>query len=215
MKGFSLMGDIMLLNVLFIVCSLPVLTIGASASALYTVTLRLAEGDDRGIWKPFFRAFRSNFGKATGEWLILLAAIFLEYVGISILTQYPDRFPVPVGSVYLLVGLAILLVGSWIFAVQAKFENTVFGCFRDAFLIGMIHPGKSLCIMILTALFPAIVLFFSEIFLVTLLVWLLFGFSGTALINSRMMNRAFEKVIREKEENRIPETGEEQTTGGK
>ena len=214
MKGFSLMGDIMLLNVLFIVCSLPVLTIGASASALYTVTLRLAEGDDRGILKPFFKAFRCNFRMATGEWLVLLAAILLEYFGISILTQFPDRFPFPVGSVYLLVCLAILLVGSWIFAVQVKFENTLFGCFRDAFLIGMIHPAKSLCIMVLTALFPAIVLFFPQLFLITLLAWLLFGFSGIALLNSKMMNRAFEKVIREKGGSKGTETEQEHTTGG-
>ena len=52
-------ADMVLLNLLWLLCSLPVVTIGASTVALYTVTLRYPE-DDSGLAKLFFLAFRNN-----------------------------------------------------------------------------------------------------------------------------------------------------------
>jgi len=60
------------LNLLWIICSLPVFTIGASTTALYTVTLKMADDNESEITKTFFRAFRDNFPQATRIWLILL-----------------------------------------------------------------------------------------------------------------------------------------------
>ena len=61
------------LNILWLICSLPVFTIGASTTALYYVTLKMAEDRDEGLTGMFFRAFRQNFVPATKIWLILLA----------------------------------------------------------------------------------------------------------------------------------------------
>lgn len=48
-------------------------TIGASTTALFYCTLKMAEDRDEGLTRMFFRAFRSNFKPATKLWLILLA----------------------------------------------------------------------------------------------------------------------------------------------
>lgn len=61
------------LNILWLICSLPIFTIGASTTALFYCTLKMAEDRDEGLTRMFFRAFRSNFKPATKLWLILLA----------------------------------------------------------------------------------------------------------------------------------------------
>lgn len=61
------------LNILWLISSLPIFTIGASTTALFYCTLKMAEDRDEGLTRMFFRAFRSNFKPATKLWLILLA----------------------------------------------------------------------------------------------------------------------------------------------
>lgn len=60
------------LNVLWFICCLPIVTVGASTTALFYVTLKIAKVEEGNITKSFFRAFRQNFKKATIIWLILL-----------------------------------------------------------------------------------------------------------------------------------------------
>ena len=62
------------LNLLWFICSIPVFTIGASTTALYTVTLKIADETESNITKQFFQAFKRNFVQATRLWLIMLLA---------------------------------------------------------------------------------------------------------------------------------------------
>ena len=68
------LGDLIILNVLWIVCSIPIFTIGASTTAVYYVTLKMVRDEEDSTIKSFFRSFKSNFKQATAIWLILLAA---------------------------------------------------------------------------------------------------------------------------------------------
>ena len=65
MRLLDRLGTLLILNLLFLLCSLPIVTVGAASTALYTVTLREARGDARSILSGFFTAFRKNFWKAT------------------------------------------------------------------------------------------------------------------------------------------------------
>ena len=60
------------LNLLWLLCSLPVFTIGASTTALYYASLKVVRGEESYVGRLFFRAFRENFRQATVLWLILL-----------------------------------------------------------------------------------------------------------------------------------------------
>ena len=74
------LGDLIILNILWIVCSIPVFTAGASTTAVYYVTLKLVRDEDDSTIRSFFRSFKSNFKQATAKWLILLAAaIVLDF----------------------------------------------------------------------------------------------------------------------------------------
>lgn len=199
-KGLSYVGDMMVLNILFLLCSLPVVTIGASGTALFTVASRMAKDDHTGIVSPFFRAFRENFWKATAEWLLLLSAGILIWLGSGVVKANPDRFPFAVSVVYVLAAVFLWLTVSWVFPVQAKFENTVFRTIKNAFILGMAHPARSIALMLLTALIPGLCVFATYWFLATSIVWFLFGFSGIAILESLIVNKVFNVLIGDRDD---------------
>ncbi|HAX53555.1 MAG TPA: hypothetical protein DIW07_01855, partial [Lachnospiraceae bacterium] len=71
MRALSRVCDFILLNILWMICSIPLFTIGASTTALYTVMLKIVKNEEGYIVKGFFRAFKDNFKKGTIIWLIM------------------------------------------------------------------------------------------------------------------------------------------------
>lgn len=64
--------DVLVVNILWIICSIPVVTAGASTTAMYYVTLKLARDEDGYTIRSFFKSFKENFKQATAIWLIFL-----------------------------------------------------------------------------------------------------------------------------------------------
>lgn len=122
----SRVGEMMIANALFLLCSLPVLTGGAALTALNRVMQDIALGEDAGVVKPFFRAFRDNFRQATVGWLMLL--VFLTGMGGNLLLALSYL----TGNALLVckwvlgaLTLWILSVGCWYFQLLARYDNTV------------------------------------------------------------------------------------------
>ena len=67
------LGDLILLNLLWTVCSIPVITIGASTTAVYYVTLKMVRDENDSTVRSFFHSFKANFNQATAIWAIFLA----------------------------------------------------------------------------------------------------------------------------------------------
>ena len=67
------LGDLIILNVLWLITSIPIVTIGASTTALYYVTLKLVRDEDGYTIRSFFKSFKENFKQSTIIWLIMLA----------------------------------------------------------------------------------------------------------------------------------------------
>ena len=194
MRALSRVGNIFLLNLLFLLCSLPLITIGASAAALYTVTLRMVREDEPPVAKEFFRAFLQNFRKATAEWVILLLLGWLLWYGTEIMTRLPEDFPFVVTVAYLLVGIALLLLVAWTFPLQARFENTVWKTLRNALTLAITHPLRALVTAALTWGPVALLVFAPYYAILSSVFWFLFGFSGIALLNSYFFRKCFDSI---------------------
>ena len=69
MRFMTKVADLMILNFLFIVTSLPVVTMGAAWTALYYVTMKMVKDEEGAIVKAYFHSFRQNFRQATVLWL--------------------------------------------------------------------------------------------------------------------------------------------------
>ena len=127
------------LNILWLICSLPIFTIGASTTALFYCTLKMAEDRDEGLTRMFFRAFRSNFKSATKLWLILLAlGCFLGVDGF-VLSRLWNTSAFWAILTALVIGAAVLyaIVLLYAFPLLARFENTTLGILRTSFAVGV------------------------------------------------------------------------------
>ena len=159
------------LNVLWMLCSLPVFTIGASTTALYSVTLKIADDTDSNITKQFFKSFKENFAQATRLWLIMLAAsIFLT---VDLLFVYRLR----ASSAGTMAGLWTLvmafIIGACVvyvivllnlFPLVASFVNTDMEMLKNAFLVGVRYLFATITMFLIhVVMFLAIVIVFTPL----------------------------------------------------
>ena len=89
---FGFLGQLIALNLLRIVCSLPIITAGASTTALFYCTLKLHKDGDIRVIYDFFRSFKQNFKQSTLIWILMLAAgvlIHMEKSALAVITILP------------------------------------------------------------------------------------------------------------------------------
>lgn len=127
------------LNILWFLCCLPVFTVGASTTALFYVSLKVAKNEEGNITKEFFRSFKENFKKGTVIWLILLTAgIILALDGYVFYHMRFDNIFWTIGTaVFLLVLAAYAIILMYIFPLLSRFENTVKAMFLNSVMLGM------------------------------------------------------------------------------
>ena len=112
--------DLIVLNVLFILTCIPIITIGASICALYTVTMKGVRKEDSYIASSYFKAFKENFKKGTLIWLLLLAVWSVLLVDIFLVGK-DNSVLVAMGGAY---GIFWLLITLYVFQLQARFYLT-------------------------------------------------------------------------------------------
>lgn len=172
-------GDMMIVNFLFCVCSLPVVTAGASLAGLIKVVMNLSRGGEPGIVKTFFRGFRENFRQATALWLILLVIAASLVCDLLIGGAYLAGAALTVlRGVVLIIALAVLAVACYMFPLLVRFENTLVQHFRNALILTMWKLPRTVGLVALNA-FPLLLAWFEPVtFLKTLAAWLIVGCAG-------------------------------------
>ena len=88
MRVLGRLGDIIILNMIFVVGCIPVITIGTSLSALYAVAMKMARGEEPSVWKEFWKAYKRNFKQATICWLIMAVVAMLLFVDFRIIRVF-------------------------------------------------------------------------------------------------------------------------------
>lgn len=188
-------ADLLILNITFIICCLPVFTIGAALTGLYYVALKMAENDEGYIFKGFLKSFRENFKQATILWLIILALGIALVLDIMIMRNASGIL----GTVFLfilgVVALFLLMVFQYIFPLQARFVNTIPNTLRNAFLFSVIYLPRTIGMLVLSVGSVLVTLWNAYTITYGLLIWLLVGFALLAYLNSMLLKGAFAKYI--------------------
>lgn len=199
-SAMSRVADLVLLNILAIICSIPIVTIGASWTALYFVTIRMVRKEESYIVRDFFRSFKENYKQATIIWLLALAAIFVFVSDVWIYRMIPEQIP-QVLMIAVLI-LAYLVSGTiiYVFPLLSRFHNTTKGTIKNAFLISIVNVPYTFLFIVL--MFVPFILMFFVMELAPFI--LLFGFSVPAFVASFLWVRIFRKFepkeVKEKEE---------------
>jgi len=194
MRAMSRVGDLLILNFFFLLTSIPIVTIGAGATALYTVCFRFDTDKEAGIVGSYFRAFRANWKQATIIWLILLVCggsaclnVFLFY-SLSGVFRY-------LAVLFALLLALLLLTAGYTFPLLSRFDNPVMTTLKNAFALSLGYLLRSVLMMLLNLL-PFIV-FLTDVYLFfqTAFLWAAVYFSAAAYLNSRLLRPVLDRYL--------------------
>lgn len=206
MQGLGKMADLMWLNVLTLICCIPIVTIGASLTAMNYMALKIARNEECYIARGFFKSFRENFKQATLIWLILLAAILILAGDFLIMRTSDMEFGVIFQGVITAIAVLLVFTMMYVFPVLAKFENSVFRTLKNAFLMSLMQFPRTL-LMIVMYIIPVVVF----LFVVQLMpLSLLFGLSVPAWGSAKLYSKFFKKLEDQILASKTPEGGQDE-----
>lgn len=190
-------GDWIVLNLLFVVTCIPVVTIGMSLTALYRVALRKIKGECNYPVREFLGACKEEWKKATKLWLIFLFTGGL--LGFDIL--YAEKMWPAVNVGIGCLTILWMMLFSYAFPLQAKFENTIKNTLQNALALAVKNLPFTIIIVALNFIPVLCVLLGVNIAAMALPLYVVFGFSLTAGINCIFFQRIFAKFMDAKGEN--------------
>lgn len=205
----SKIADLIILNILFTLCSIPVITMGATITAMYYVTLKMANDRESYIIRGFFKSFFQNFKQATGIWLLILIAGGIIGGDIYILTQWDTKFKVPLMVIFIALAIVLAFIFSYVFPLLAQFDNTIKQTLKNALLMSIRHLPYTILIIIITF----VPLFLYSVSAELLYMSFMIGFSLIAFLNSFFFNKIFKIYMPEDPEEEIV-SDEDYVAGG-
>lgn len=148
MNFIGKVADFIILNILTLVCSIPIITFGAAYTAKYYVSMRIIRGEEGTVFKPYFKAFKDNFKQATFIWIIQLWVLVL--LGVDWIWIYNKGFK-NVNELYLialgLLTLFVIFITITIFPFIARFDMTIKEAFKGAGIFSFLYFIKLLLIV--------------------------------------------------------------------
>lgn len=185
------LADLIWLNILFLICCIPVFTIGAATSAMYYVTMKMVRDEEGYITKSFFKAFKDNFKQATIIWLMTLVLIFLFFADFWILNQMDGSVGKIIFVALCMVSIIVLFTLVYIFPLIAKFENTIKNSLKNALFISIRHLPMTV-VLILGMVAPFVLIHF---FIQLSPLLLIIVFSLIAFYTSYIYRKVFDRYI--------------------
>lgn len=195
MRFLSRVGEMIMVNFFFLICSVPIVTCGASLAALHKVTQNIALDGDKGVVKTFFLAFRDNFKQATVVWLLVLLFFAGMVCNWLLMTAYTTGVALFVCKCIVgVLSVLVLSLCAYIFPLIARYENTLKEHFVNAGVLMIVKLPRTLAMVLLNAL-PAIIAYFSlPLFFKMLIFWLLLGFAFASYIASTLLTPVFREL---------------------
>ena len=193
MNFFGVVGDIIILNLIFVLCSLPIITMGTAITALYSTAMKMQRKENVSVFKGFLKAFRDNLKDSMIVWLIILAVSGLLVLNIRMVGALDGIMQGVVKVVIgIICGIYLMLV-VYIFPYIARFKNSIKDYFKNAFTISMANLPITLLVIGIDVGVALIVLYTSRNIVIGTIFGFFFGFALLAYIKSALLVRVFRK----------------------
>ena len=196
-------ADLLWLNLLTVVCCIPIVTAGAAFTALHYCCLKLVRGEEGYITKDFFKSFKLNFKQATVIWLIVLVTgIVLGFDFYIIINGVVGGTAAVIRIGLLIAAILYVFIVLYVFPLQSHFYNPVKTTIKNAFMMSLTILPKTVLMVIYAAL-PLALTYTGIWFSVGALVGfsILFWFSAPAYFSALLYNKTFKKYEPKEEEN--------------
>lgn len=196
MDALRKLTDLMFCNLAFCIFSLPLFTVGASLSALYTCTRSLVDdAEDPVIVRTFWRAFRKNFGQATALWLLSLVMVALLGAYYWAVGLMPPAYQKLYRVTFFALCVVFLFGFQYFFPLQARYRMKTWHLLKNAWLLSIAALPWTLCSLGVTAGMVYLTLFMNPGFLnMAVLFWAMLLFAIVAYLNSFFFRQAFKRL---------------------
>lgn len=194
-KMLTKISQMVLMSIFWGVASLPIITIGASTTAMFSSFYKIFRGENGSLFSDFFTAFKENFKKSTIIWLIMLVAGGILAADFWVLAQAGDKLPRVLTIILVAFAVFYIIEFSYVFALEAFYINDVKSTIKNAFFIAYANLNSTLLILIIIAGF---VLLNMTIILVNIISFII-GLGALGYLIARIQFDTLKKYLPEKE----------------
>lgn len=195
MRFLTRVADLLILNLITLVCCIPIVTIGASVTAMHYVLLKMVRNEEGYIVRAFFKSFRQNWKQATIIWGILFLFLLIFAGDIFIFNYSSIEFPKALKVVLLALSLLIGMIAAYVFPILSRFDNTVGHTFKNALFMAILNLPKTI-LMLIVYVVPIAVFYFVPMAIPLVF---MFGISLPAYIAAMLYNKTFKRFEPEEE----------------
>lgn len=186
--------DLVWLNILTLIFSIPIITVGASFTAMYAVTLRMARNEEGGITRGFINAFKDNFKNGTKVWVVELLIILFFAEDIYLIRQGIlsglGQYDIVIEVAIALLVLIISMLFNYIYPLLARYDADVKTTIQNAGKLVVAFLPRSVCMPIIF-LFPVSLTLLSDYWIP---LWIFYGLAVPCYFCSMLLVKIFEKV---------------------
>ncbi len=195
-KFMSRLLDMLKLNVLWLICSLPIVTMGAATTAVYSITLKMVDEREGYIAKNFFREFKANFKQGTILGIIQMAAAYAIYLDFQ-LYLYANKWNFAFLVIGVIASVMAFLHTVYAFPLIARYENTLLNSMRNSCTI-LIRFFPKTIFMIIILIVEFLVIFWNW---TTIFLGILIGPACIMLTVSGFALQVFRRIEAQNESN--------------
>lgn len=192
-------SDLIILNLIFMFSCIPIVTIGASISALHSVCLKIVRGQESYMWQGFWKAFRQNFKQGTVLWIISIVIFFVIHMDFTILNagDHPlfGYVKVALGS----VTAVLFSMFIYVFPIISHFKCTIRQAIKNSLFMTIGHLPFSILLVVMYGLIFFLATLNVKMLALVIAVATICGFSVVTLTACIIFDRIFKKYEPEQE----------------
>lgn len=192
----SRLADLVWLNILTLLCCIPVVSAGAAITALHCVTIKMVRNEEGYLTKSYLKSFKENFKQATVLWLLFVLILAVAAGDFWFISRMDESVQGVLRTVLAAVFFFYLCGAVYWFPLLSRFDNTIQNTVRNACLIGILHFPKTICILTVYIFFAVLYVLFAYRIMPLIL---LLGISLPVYTASYLYSGIFKKLEPEEE----------------
>lgn len=186
--------NLVVLNILYLIFCIPIVTIGPATAALHYVTLKYAANEEDRVWAPFIHSFKQNLKQGIVVGLVSTFVGFglawaLWFVYYNLLNG--DAFNMVMLVMISLCCVIYLMIMGYIYPLLARYDNSLKQMFRTALVLAIRHLPATVCLAIISAAPILLLMLHPTTFMLALTFYFFIGFAAIAFLHDKLIHRIF------------------------
>lgn len=191
--------NILTMSILWLVCSIPVITVGPATAALYYVAMKITREEEFSISQSFKQSFKENFKQGVVFSVIFFLLGTVLYFNYVIAPSLPGDLGSLASILFVVLGICAIMVSCYTFALLSQFKNTIRQTLKNAILLSIGFFPRTLLMMLISALPFVALVFLTEFFFKFFPLWLILGPGTIAWFCSVQFCRIFKQLMPKEE----------------